>query len=92
MSIQDTLKERASAHGDFSNVSTISQMMKTSLNVASGWNSYNCTSEMREALDMICMKMARIVCGNSSHADHWHDISGYATLIENILITEAGKQ
>jgi hypothetical protein len=29
--------------------------------------------------------MGRILAGNPSHADHWHDIQGYAKLIEDRL-------
>jgi hypothetical protein len=36
----------------------------------------------REALDMILHKIARIVNGNPNETDHWHDIAGYATLVE----------
>jgi UDP-N-acetylmuramoylalanine-D-glutamate ligase len=35
-----------------------------------------------EALDQISGKIARILTGNSNHIDHWHDIAGYATLVE----------
>lgn len=34
----------------------------------------------REALEMIAVKMSRILCGDPSEADHWDDIIGYATL------------
>ena len=30
------------------------------------------------ALDEIALKLARIVCGDPAHADHWDDIAGYA--------------
>jgi hypothetical protein len=43
---------------------------------------------MRESLDMISNKIARIVNGNPSEPDHWIDIAGYATLIANRLIKE----
>lgn len=35
-----------------------------------------------EALDMICHKIARILAGDPNEPDHWHDIAGYATLVE----------
>ena len=37
------------------------------------------------ALDMICNKMARIVNGDPNYIDNWHDIAGYATLVEQEL-------
>jgi hypothetical protein len=39
----------------------------------------------KEALEMICHKMARILNGNPNEHDHWHDISGYSTLVANLL-------
>lgn len=34
----------------------------------------------RESLEMICVKMSRIIWGNSHEPDHWDDIMGYAFL------------
>lgn len=45
------------------------------------------TPEQCEALDMIQHKIGRILSGNPNEPDHWHDIAGYATLVENILRT-----
>ena len=41
-----------------------------------------------ESLDMICNKIARIVCGDSNYIDSWHDISGYATLVVQQLTNQ----
>jgi len=38
------------------------------------------TAAQGEAIHMICVKLARIVCGDPNHADHWDDIAGYARL------------
>ena len=35
---------------------------------------------------MITNKMARIVNGDPNYIDNWHDIAGYATLVEQELI------
>jgi hypothetical protein len=40
---------------------------------------------MRESLAMICQKMARIVNGDPFYRDSWHDIVGYARLIDTKL-------
>ena len=40
---------------------------------------------MQESLDMICNKLARVLCGNYYLHDTWHDISGYAKLVANEL-------
>jgi len=38
-------------------------------------------ADMREALEMILHKIARILNGNPNYADSWQDIAGYAQLI-----------
>ena len=79
--IGDTLKERGSTHGDFTDHSKIAQGLKR---VAySGVKNELLTDIQREALDMILHKVARIVSGNPDHKDHWHDIAGYAKLVED---------
>ncbi len=40
------------------------------------------TYDQREGLDMIANKIARILNGDPNYADSWHDIAGYATLVE----------
>lgn len=32
-------------------------------------------------MEAICMKLARIMSGNSFDPDHWHDIAGYSSLV-----------
>ena len=40
---------------------------------------------MRESLEMLAHKVARILNGNPDYVDSWHDVSGYATLVEKRL-------
>ena len=35
-----------------------------------------------QALDLIATKLARIITGDPDYSDNWHDIAGYATLVE----------
>ena len=83
MSVQQTLNERQSTHGDFADHARATQMLKTVIQNQPGWK--NLSAMQRESLDMIAHKMGRILAGNPNHADHWHDIQGYAKLIENRL-------
>jgi hypothetical protein len=48
-------------------------------------NWFNLNYDQREALDMICSKMARIMNGDPNYVDSWEDIAGYATLVANRL-------
>jgi hypothetical protein len=41
--------------------------------------------DQREALEMIQHKVARILNGDPSYHDSWHDIAGYATLVADRL-------
>ena len=40
---------------------------------------------LKEAIDMIFNKIARILNGNPNHADSWVDIAGYAKLVSDRL-------
>lgn len=83
MDIREILDEREKTHGDFVVHSMISQNLKECLWVQNGWRRLNLMQQ--EALEMICHKIARVVAGDPNHADHWRDISGYATLIADYL-------
>lgn len=87
--IQQTLAERQKTHGDFSVHADVTQKLKRVLQDPVQWH-HRLTQSQREALDMIVHKIGRILSGNPDHVDHWHDIAGYATLVENQL-KEGGK-
>lgn len=80
MSIEITLADRQKTHGDFTNHARVSQGLKQALVFGQQYNKL--TNAEQEALEMILHKVARIVCGNPHHKDHWHDIQGYAALVE----------
>lgn len=73
------LATRGNTHGDFRTNGRLSQKLKDVLRESQWWRIM--PAEQREALDMICLKMSRIVSGRSCFPDHWDDISGYAQLI-----------
>jgi hypothetical protein len=50
---------------------------------APGWAKL--PAEMKEALDMIQHKAARILTGDPRHLDHWVDIGGYAARVAEAL-------
>ncbi|WP_151839970.1 DUF6378 domain-containing protein [Acinetobacter soli] len=82
MSIEKTLEERGTRYGDFKDVAEATLQLQQVLNRS---KTSRMTSSQIIALDMICNKMARIVCGDPNYIDNWHDIAGYATLIEKEL-------
>ena len=83
MSVQQTLNERQSTHGNFEDVARAAQMLKTVIQNQPGWKNLN--AMQRESMDMIACKMARILAGNPNFKDHYVDIQGYAKLIEDRL-------
>jgi hypothetical protein len=81
--VEQTLIDRESTYGSFRDVAdTTSKLMGVLLNSKNG-QILPCAHQ--EALHMICLKMARIVNGDHNFIESWHDISGYAILIENEL-------
>jgi len=80
MSINKTLTERGGKYGSFADNARIAQELMGVLETAPNYNKLAMTH--KEALHMICHKMARMVCGDCMYADNPHDIAGYATLLE----------
>ena len=83
-----TVEARESTHGPFEMTSRIAQELK---GVMRCYDWYSLTDCQREALEMMCSKVARILNGNSSFGDHWHDIAGYAQLAEQEVIQSRGQ-
>lgn len=81
--IEKTLQERGSTYGEFPNVAYTSQTLRSCMTEFDGWDRLNDTQ--REALTVIAQKIARILNGNPDYLDNWHDIAGYATLVEKSL-------
>lgn len=71
------LQERQKTHGDFGSNARISQQIKM---IYHGADYYKYKPEHKEALDMIALKIGRILSGQSNFKDHWDDIAGYAKL------------
>jgi hypothetical protein len=81
--IDETLEQRGNNYGDYRDVAYTAQELKKILRYSKMWHSME--PYMQESLDMICNKAARIVNGNPYYDDSWHDICGYATLVEKQL-------
>ncbi len=82
MNIEDTLKERGERYGEFADYATIADKIKEAMD----WHDNpNLKPIHTEALSMIASKIARILCGDPDYKDNWHDIAGYAALVENEL-------
>ena len=83
-SIQETLAAREANYGRFADQAELSQAFKSIAHSAEKWDEL--PADMKESVDMICHKMARVLNGKGAeYADNWHDIAGYATLVEDRL-------
>jgi len=76
--IEKILAEREKTHGDFTEHSAISQGLKRAL--FANPKAAALSDVKREALELVCHKLARIVAGDSNHVDSYVDICGYITL------------
>lgn len=83
MNIDDTLAERGARYGDFTDHARVAQALQNALRVPAGWQA--CSDVQKQALTVICDKMARIVTGDPNYADNWHDVQGYSKLVEDRL-------
>ena len=70
------LETREQTHGNFALTSKVAQDLKNTYR----YGPQPLSSAQYEALDMICTKIARIMCGDPNHPEHWIDITGYAEL------------
>lgn len=71
------LVARQRTHGDFATGARISQRLKAIFATSTGGLM---SAEHREAMDMIALKLSRILSGQANYCDHWDDIAGYAKL------------
>ena len=82
-SLDGILAERHKTHGDYTHQADVCQRLKRIIHSNTGLNKNPLTATQLDALEMIAMKMSRIVTGDPSHKDSWLDIAGYATLVAN---------
>ena len=76
-----TLKLRGKTHGDFRTQATLHGRLLASINYSSAYIHPMYAS----ALNMILLKVSRIVVGDPTEPDHWLDIEGYANLVSKDL-------
>ena len=93
--VEGTLAERGARYGDFADHALICQSLQDVMRgtvklggpegqlVATNWNQLDATK--KQALTVIADKIARILNGDPEYADNWHDIQGYARLVEERL-------
>lgn len=81
--ITTTLQERGNRYGSFFDHANIAQNTKNYWQDMPGWARMK--NDQRQALEVIADKIARILNGDPNYVDNWHDIQGYAKLVEDRL-------
>lgn len=92
--VQETLQTREKTYGGFMETATAAQSIKDTImeqlmvtrEEPLEWNDLD--PDMRESLEMIATKIARITTGDPWTVDSWHDIAGYAQLVADRLQKE----
>lgn len=81
--VKKTLNSRGKSYGNFVEQFRVAQNIKDSMRDSVNWDSL--PPEMKESLEMCATKISRILTGDVNHKDSWHDVSGYAKLIDDSL-------
>lgn len=82
--IQETLAERKIQHGLFKKHAEIEQNLRNIMDCNCG----DLDEVQQIGLGMILHKIARILNDGHQHSDTWHDIAGYAILVEQSILDE----
>lgn len=77
--VDKTLEERGNRYGKYAEHAQITQDIKRSMQKGN-WEALR--DFQRECLEMIAHKIGRILNGDPNYIDSWHDIAGYARLVE----------
>lgn len=95
-SVEATVAQRGSRYGDFTDHAALCQGLMFRLQTFNKpgpemeegfrvpWR-HDLNDVQRQALTVIMDKVARILSGDPNYDDNWHDIQGYAKLVEDRL-------
>jgi hypothetical protein len=84
-SMDALLQKREDQYGSFMFSANIAIRLKGVMHNAIAQKDLHLAPDQMLALDMIAVKISRILSGNPSHKDSWLDIAGYAKLISDRL-------
>jgi hypothetical protein len=87
--ISTTLQQRGSRYGELIDNAGVAQALKKVFRAAPNWP--RLAADQQEALDQIASKMSRALTGDPEYSDNWHDIAGYAKLVDERLSRAEAK-
>ncbi len=85
-----TIAERGARYGEFKDHAVIAQGLQDTMRAAPGWT--RLAPDQKQALSVISDKIARMLNGDPDYVDNWHDITGYASLVEKRLVKGAAEK
>jgi hypothetical protein len=88
INVSETLQNRGGTHGEYHVQSNCSQNIADAMRSGLNWD--NLPAYAKQALEMVAVKLGRILSGDWTYADHWHDLAGYPQLVEKELKSRHG--
>lgn len=82
MGTEKLVKDRAKTHGKFEETAFVASKLQQHSTIT---KHVGVTPQIEQARQMICVKLARVACGDPFVIDHWKDIAGYAELVVQYL-------
>jgi hypothetical protein len=83
--VDTVLDAREAQYGSFMQSANLAIRLKGTMHNAIAQQDLHLMPDQILALDMIAVKISRILSGNPSHRDSWLDIAGYAKLVADRL-------
>lgn len=83
--IEETLNARHDKYGFFVDLCRTTYAIREVVNAELESRNKVLDADQMYALDMILVKIGRIINGDPNYDDNWRDISGYATLVADRL-------
>jgi len=83
MDTDKILEERGSRYGNYLRQTQISKRIQNTMKLCESYS--DLATDQQDALEMIAVKISRILNGDPNYADNWCDIAGYAKLVAGRL-------
>ena len=87
--IEETLAERGNRYGSFQHHARVAQGLQDCMREGTGWA--RLAVDQKQALTVIADKIARMLAGDPGYRDNWHDIVGYAKLVDDRMAADETK-
>lgn len=83
--IDGILDDRGSRYGNYLEQTKITNELLRVIDTSLRERNKSLQPDQADAMNMIAVKISRIINGDPDYADNWKDIAGYATLVAERL-------